>query len=261
VKQSRARALIVGAVVAVVYVGTLAAGVGWRSDGTRPLYDGLTPPPAYRWVDPPAFPVSDGEQRPTGVTTEVAMRASGSAAAGVTTPDGQVVINLPRGAIPPRRGARSARVEVTPVDPRELGEVPDELRPNGNAYRIDIDYLPGHRRVTDLARAGNLLLQVPELSTALFHSPQGARWAKVPAEEVPPREVVLTAPLAATGYYLSANNFPPLPQRSEDPGVPVLPVAAGITVVAGLVFGGGALVVRSRRRRAESGTAPTGAGT
>jgi hypothetical protein len=234
--------------------------VGLRADGVRPLYDGLTPPPAYRWVDPPAFPFSDGEQRPTGVTSTVAFARSGSAAAGIATPDGQVVINLPRGAVRPRRGARAVRVVVTPVDPRELAAVPTGLRPNGNAYRIELSYVPGDRPVTRLARPGNLLLQVPELSSALFRSAGGTRWAPVSAEVVPPREVILTAPLASPGYYLSANSFPPLPERAEDAGVPVFAVAASITALALLAFGVGVLIARSRRRQSGDPGSPAPSG-
>ncbi len=60
----RRRSLILGVVLLGGYLAVLGVTVGLRDDHVRPLYDGFTPPPSYRWVEPPSF-FSSGNVKPT----------------------------------------------------------------------------------------------------------------------------------------------------------------------------------------------------
>ncbi len=76
---------------------------------------------------------------------QIALGREGSVASGVATPDGQLVLNFGRGAVAPRAGAKRVTVTITPVDPSDLAPVPSGLRPNGNAYQVEMRYGPGGR--------------------------------------------------------------------------------------------------------------------
>ncbi len=65
----RRRSLVLGAIVVGAYLVVLAVTVGLRDDHVRPLYDGFTPPPSYRWVDPPSFFSSGNVEPKPAVTT------------------------------------------------------------------------------------------------------------------------------------------------------------------------------------------------
>ena len=80
--------------------------------------------------------------KPQALSTTIALGPAGSAAAGFATPDGQFVVNLGAGAIAPSPAATSVAITVTPVAPRHLSPVPDGLRSNGNAYRVEMKYEP-----------------------------------------------------------------------------------------------------------------------
>jgi len=247
---SRRRLLLagLGAVLAYLLVATMLT-----SGPVRPLFDGFAPPPEYRWlVPPPAF--AAGNTPPEGVRTTIALGPDGSAARGVSTPDGQVVLTFGTGAIAPHGGDRSVRVSVTPVDGNRLRALPRGLRPNGNAYRLALTYAPSGDPVTELAKPGTLVLTVPELGWALYRD-DGSAWQEVSAQPVPPRGVDLTAQLTAPGDYLDGTDLPlppgPDPTTTDNAGW----IALGIGVAAVLLIGAALLVARRRRRARISASA------
>lgn len=244
----RRRSLVVGAALLGVYLVAIVVTVGLRSDHVRPLYDGFAPPPSYRWVDPPPF-FASGNVEPTAVTTSIKLGRDGSAPAGVATPDGQFVINLGGGAVAPRSGAKRVAVKITPVAPDQLGAVPSGLRPNGNAYRIDMTYEPGHSKVERLARPGTLVVEIPELGRDLFTSRPGARWSVVDAQPVPPRQLSLTAPLETPGDYLAATNLPELVAPGGGSSDRAALIGVATAVLAAVVLAAAFVLVRRRRRR------------
>ena len=242
------RRVVLGALVLGAYIVVLAVTVGLRSDHVRPLYDGFTTPPAYRWVDPPAF-FASGNDAPAPVTQAVPLGREGSEAAGIATPDGQFVLNLGRGAIATRAGSKRVDVTITPVAPGDLARVPSGLRANGNAYRVVMRYEPGGARVGALAHPGTLVLEIPELGDHLFTSHLGRRWTEVRATAVPPRDLSLTAPWSGPGYAVGATDLPELvaPSRSSSHAVAI---AVGVAVLAVLLLVVTFLQVRRRRRSA-----------
>ncbi len=242
----RRRSLIVGVILLAGYLAVLGATVGLRDDHVRPLYDGFTPPPSYRWVEPPSF-FSSGNVKPTPVTTTIELGRDGSAAAGVATPDGQFVLNLGRGAIAPKAGATRVKVKISPVAPSTLAPLPPPLRPNGNAYKVVMTYEPDGSRVAQLAHPGTLVMDIPELGDALFRSGTGADWITMDATAVPPRQLSLTSPWSEPGEYVAGTRLPELVGPSGSSSHAVV-IGIVVAVLAVLVLVAAFLLVRRRRR-------------
>jgi hypothetical protein len=236
-----------GAALVVVYLVALVGTVALRDAHVRPLYDGFAPPPAYSWVDPPAFWAS-GNVEPKAAASVIALGPGGSAAAGIATPDGQFAIDVGRGAIARHGEDRDIAVAITPVDPKHLASVPLHLRANGNAYRVTMTYEPSRTAVAAIAKPGSLLIEIPELGNHLFRSAGGQVWSPLAAQAVPPRELSLSAAFTGPGYYLAATNLPELvgpPGRSAHRAIELGIVAAALA--AGVLLAG--FFVRRRLRK------------
>ena len=143
-------------------------------------------------------------------------------------------------------------MHVTPLAPRDLPPVPDGLRANGNAYRVELTYQPTGARVPPFAKPGTLLIEIPELGNALFVSGDRANWSRLPARAIPPRRLSMSAQFAASGDFLAATNLPELaaPPGSSRPGAIVLGGATALA--AGGLFAAAYFAVVRRRRRAAS---------
>jgi len=195
------RPLLVGIVAVAAYLVVAVATLGGGAH-VRPLFDGFAPPPPYRWVNPPkAF--ASTNVKPTPETVEAPLGANGSAIRGIATGDGQFVLSLPEGAVPPRAGEATARIDVAPLDPATLGPLPAGLRTDGNAYRATVTYRPSAQPVATLVRRGSLQMTVPEPSEVLLFSPDGRAWTQLTTRN-------LTGPVTPEstfdqpGYYLGA---------------------------------------------------------
>ncbi len=240
-----------GSLVALALVGTyLVAAIATmfvRGDGVRPLYDGFVPPSSYHFVEPPSF-FASGNVQPAPMSTTIALGPDGSQAAGIATPDGQFVIDLAQGAIGTSNGDTSVAVHITPLGPSHLPPVPGGLRPNGNAYRVEMTYAPSDHPVA-IAVPGTLLVEIPELGNNLFLSPDATTWTAVTSQVLPPRQLSLTASFAAPGTYMAATSLPELtmPASSSD-SHSAIALGIGVAVLALVLFGVALLVVRRRRR-------------
>jgi hypothetical protein len=245
--RARARALTVGAGIVAAYLAAVLFTAAVRHDGARPLFDGFAPAPSYRFVDPPPF-FASGNTPPGDVTRSIALGRAGTAAAGVSTPDGQFVIDLARGAIASRAGATSVAVTITPIAPKQLAAVPDG-RPNGNAYRVDMRYEPSGEPVTAFARPGTLLIETPELASAVLRSPAGTAWKPIPARSVGSNGLSMSATLAAPGYYLATTTLPELEAAATSTSSHTSSIILGvvIAIVALGLFGIAFLVLRRRK--------------
>src|SRR5437660_1480006 len=118
-QRSRVWGLAAGVLLVVAACGSVALGllVG------IPVFDGLAPPPAYRWVRPPSE-LRAGNRAPASVSASVPLTESGSAAAVVSTPDDQVQVTIPAGAFPPAAGQNALRVDIQPLDPAQVPPPP-----------------------------------------------------------------------------------------------------------------------------------------
>ena len=253
--MTRPRALQIGIGFVAAYLAAVVVTAAVRHDGVRPLFDGFAPTPSYRFVDPPPF-FAPGNTPPGDVTRSIALGSEGSSAVGVSTPDGQFVIDLARGAVAPRAGATSVAVTITPVAPKQLAAVADG-RPNGNAYRVDIRYEPSGDPVTEFVRPGTMLIEAPELASAVLHSPSGSTWRPIPARSVGSNGLSMSAKLAAPGYYLATTTLPELAATPTSTASHTSSIVLGVVVaiVALGLFGVAFVVVRRRARNGDGGDA------
>jgi hypothetical protein len=245
----RRRVVVVGLLLAAVYVAALVLTVGPGHERVRPLYDGAVPPPSYRWVEPPDF-YAAGNVRPEPLRTTITLNARGSESAGIATPDGQFVVDLAAGAIAPHGRDRRVSVTVTPRVARDDGRLPSHLRPDGNLYRLELRYQPSGAPVTRFVAQASLVLEVPELAKGVFVRPvAGGSWSGVAAETIEPQRLALSASISTPGDYLAGTDLPALvtTHRSSGTSWVVVGLASGGAALVLLV--GGVLIARRRARR------------
>jgi hypothetical protein len=229
----------------VVVLATIGL-VGATGCSPLPADGAATTPASYRFVDPPAL-FAAGNVSPQDRTATIALGAGGSAPAGIATPDGQFVIDLGRGAIAPAASATTVAVRITALAPRHLRALPNG-RSNGNAYRVDMMYQPTGVNVARFAKPGTLLIETPELASALYDSPDATHWSALASRPSAPRELRLRAQFPAPGYYLAGTLLPEL-------AAPVAPHThhsrlvfdlVVIVLAVGVVAGAGVVVLRRR---------------
>ena len=116
--MSRRNAIVAGLVSVTVYAA-LAALSGHLSPLARgPLLDGIGPPQAYRWVNPPPD-LASGNQPPSSGVFHVPLDASGSRPEVFVTSDNQVTVVVPKGAFDKaNRGRSRSRSRSTRSIPR-----------------------------------------------------------------------------------------------------------------------------------------------
>src|SRR5207302_5208387 len=76
----------------------------------RPLFEGIGPPPAYRWVKPPAALASNNVP-PAPNDTDIPMGPSGSQQSGAQSEDNQLVLNLAPNAVPARSEEHTSELQ------------------------------------------------------------------------------------------------------------------------------------------------------
>ena len=163
-----AGALLVVAACATVALGLLA-GV--------PLFDGLAPPPAYRWVRPPPE-LRTGNKAAASASATVALTDAGSAAAVVSTADDQAQVILPAGAFPPAAGQTGLGIAIQPLDPVQVPVPPAGTAIQGNPYRITVAYVPGGATATAVQPV-DVTLRYPVDATQMILL-NGSTWRLLP---------------------------------------------------------------------------------
>ena len=240
--------LRVGLGLALLYVAAVAGTLGAVHRPVKPLFDGALPPPPYRWVDPPVDSAATNV-KPVPNRAEVRFEGGASVLSGVTSDDGQIILNLPAGAFPTERGATGVMVTFTPLDPARLGATPAPLRPEGNAYHVQTAYRPSGG-AAPLAASGNIVVTMPEAAETILYSADGRAWERIPSQELGDSRT-LGASFTRAGYYLGGIDSPPRrmvgPGASSGKGGVLLAVA--VTAALALLLGFGAPVVRRLRRR------------
>jgi hypothetical protein len=183
----RSRALGAGLSIAVVYAVTALWSAHLSPLARRPLLDGLAPPTAYRWVQPPPE-LAATNQKPTPGTFTVELGKDGSKTAVVTTDDAQVTVILPAGSFASAEGQRSIEVSVQPL----AGAIahPDEpLHVVGNVYLLDATYRPSGDEAK-LANLATVVLVYPLLandhgSHSIISSTTDDRWQALETDDLP----------------------------------------------------------------------------
>ncbi|MHB8463287.1 MAG: hypothetical protein ACYDH6_04540 [Acidimicrobiales bacterium] len=251
----------VGASIVSVYLVVVAATLILSGHRVLPLFEGIGPPPAYRWVHPPSQ-FAAGNTKPKPVSSDVAFSAGKTRSTTAYTPDGQFIVNFAAGAFAPHDIDGAVHVTITPLDPATLGPLPAGLAPDGNAYRIQFAYQPSNTGVDTLAVAGDVVMTTPHTAQTLLYSADGAAWAKVPSQVYSGGSTV-GATFTRAGWYLAGATGSAVGPSQHGKGLGTAVIAAlvaGLAVVlAATPFG--LRAVRKRRTRRNPGKSPRRRGT
>lgn len=198
------------ALYAVVVVGT-----GLTTDRpVRPLFDAIGGSSPYKWVKPPWY-VGSSNIKPGPSSTDIPLENGTSPLIGVNSEDAQILLNLPQGALPARDGDTSVRASFTPLDPKELGKPPGGLRPDGNAYRVQMTYQPSGQPVPQVTTSGNVVMIVPDEAEKMLFSLDGTSWDELPTQLLGDPQTVGTA-FNKPGYYLVGTSLPEFVNPNKD---------------------------------------------
>lgn len=183
----RSRALGAGVAIAVVYAVTALWSGHLSPLARRPLLDGLAPPTAYRWVQPPPE-LAATNQKPTTGTFTVELGKDGSKTAVFTTDDAQVTVILPAGSFANAEGQRSVEVTVEPFA-GAIAHPGDPLHVVGNVYLVDATYQPSGD-VAKLESLATVVMVYPLLandhgSHAIIWSKTADRWKALDTDDLP----------------------------------------------------------------------------
>ncbi|MGQ0520930.1 MAG: hypothetical protein ACT4PX_07260 [Actinomycetota bacterium] len=252
----RRRRRRLGAILLATYVLVAIATTAWAPGHVRPLFDGFgSHPGQYNWVNPPRE-FAEGNEEPEPATAGIVLEAEGSAAASASPGDGQVLAALPPKALAPRPPDTAGTLRVTPVDASTLAPLPAGLRPEGNAYRVDVRYSPSGTPAT-LAQPGSLGLTSETPATHLLFSADGKAWERSTGTPLANGNGI-TGTLTQPGLYLAASEGPARPLAgagSDGGGAPV--VLYVLLAVAPLALGG---LLLGRRAGRDRGRSARGAG-
>ena len=232
------------AAVGGLYVIACAVTIDVGRHPLRPLYEGIGPAAPYRWVNPPAqFRATNSF--PSPVSESVNLTATGSPQVGATSGDGQVVLSLPAGAIPPRRSENVALVSISPFDPAKLGALPVALYSDGNAYRVAASYQPSAATIPAAAKPVDVVIETPVPSSALLESSDGRTWTRLVDHHIPGQAAV-AATFTNFGYLLAAANVPVVVKPASGGSRVLLVVILGLVALLPIAA---ALIWRNGRRR------------
>ena len=234
----RSRALGAGLAVVLVYAATAILSGHLSPLSRRPLLDGLAPPTAYRWVEPPPELAATNEKPTTGTFT-VELGNDGSKTAVFTTDDAQVTVILPQGSFADAEGQRTVEVTVEPLA-GATAHPDDPLRVVGNVYLVEATYQPSGD-AAKLANPANVVIVYPLLandhgSHAIIWSRTGERWKALDTDDLPSIQQA-GADIEELGY-LSVAGQPASPTAGSGTGggssVATIAIVAGLIVLAAI---------------------------
>jgi hypothetical protein len=249
---SRRLTAALGIVIAAGYVAAAAFSAHLDPLDARPILDGLAPPPAYEWVDPPAALASTNKTPSAKTVTLTQQEATydprtGSAPGVYATDNYQATLSLAPNAIAPRAGARGVELNFVPTVPNPTSTVPGEYQIAGNVVEISATYQPAGGEVTDLSADAQLMLAYPAvfggIDDVLLASTDGRVWKELPSTNHLGQQLVVAnikrLGFFAVGQTTGASSAAP---TGTSGGVPIWVVVAlgGVAVLAA----GAAIAVR-----------------
>ena len=184
----RARALGAGIALATVYAASALMSGHLSPLARRPLLDGLAPPAAYRWVEPPPE-LATTNKEPAPLRLQIDLKRSGSATAVPTTDDAQVTVILPAGAFADAEGQRSVELTIEPVAPSGVSAPEAPLHVIGNVYQLGARYVPSGKKAR-LQVLSTVVLVYPLLANdhgahTVVWSRDGTAWTPVKTDDLP----------------------------------------------------------------------------
>jgi hypothetical protein len=242
------RSLQVGGAVLATYVAVALATLAWSGHVVRPLFEGVGPPPAYNWVKPPSqFAANNVAPKPK--LSDIPLNGSSTGPAVAATDDGQFVVNFAQGSLPPHGTDTSVHAVITPLDPAKLAPAAAGLVADGNAYRIDLTYMPSGVPVSALAVPGDVIMTAPHNAATLLYSADGSAWQKITSQQVGGPTTIGSSFSHAGVYLVAANPQSTSASGSSKGGVGTVLIAVWVAIGAA-VLGSIAWVVAGRRREA-----------
>ncbi|MGH2718022.1 MAG: hypothetical protein ACRDJU_05540 [Actinomycetota bacterium] len=213
-----------------------------------PLFDGLTPPPLYRWVDPPA-PLAPENNAPNSQAQVVPLPVA--TAANVGTFDGQVAVQLPAGAFAPAPGQTGVRVDLEPVGPGGVPRPPPGQSVQGNVYRVAVTYEPSGQTATALSPF-NVQLRYPVQATKVAYN-AGNGWQLLNTISEPASQELLGTGVRGSGLVAAVLTGVAPVKPARVPSWAFLAIGAALVLVALPTLVG-------RRRWAGGGLGESGSG-
>ncbi len=203
-----------------------------------PLFDGLGPPPPYRWVSPPSDAAAPNEPPLPGIGEVLFARPAQNFT--VSTEDGQAVLAGRSDAFTRRPRQRAALINIMPLDPEGLGPPPSGLVFDGNAYQFEATYASSGEDAA-IEKPVQVILRYPRHATVLLKS-TGQRWERM--KSFPVRSALqIFVETSELGTFVAARPPPPAKESSILPWIAF--AGAGTAVVAAAVV----LYLRRRSRR------------
>ena len=230
-----ARRWRVGGALVALYVAVVVGTHLTTGPPVRPLFDGAAGSTPYKWVKPPWY-VGSVNIEPKASSSDIAFENGVSPLIGVTSDDAQMILNLPQGALPPKEGATGVRATFTPLDPKKLSKLPSPLRPNGNAYRVEMAYQPSGEPVRQTATSGNVIMVVPDEAEEMLYSVDGKSWAELPTHRLGDPTTVGSA-FNKPGYYLVGTALPEFADPNKGSGTKKTVGTVMIVVALALLLG------------------------
>ena len=249
----RQRPLRVGAALAVLYAAVVVATSLTTGHPVRPLFDGAGGATPYKWVKPPWY-VGSANIKPGPSHTDVAFESGASPLIGITSEDAQIILNLPQGALPPRDGATAVRASFTPLDPKKLAKPPGGMRPDGNAYRVEMAYQPSGEPLGALTTSGNVVMVVPDEAEKMLFSPDGKSWSELPTHQLGDPQTVGSA-FNTPGYYLVGTSLPEFTNPNQGSSTKRTVGIVLVVVAAALLLGYVLPTILRRSRAAQAAQA------
>jgi hypothetical protein len=208
------RVVASGLMLLVVYV-VVAAATGHLMPGrTRPLFDGFTPPPQYRWVNPPPL-FKRANQKALSGSMDFDLGPNGANQLEGATDDAQLLVTFSRAGVPAHGNDTGLTMRVEPLDPQKLSPLPTGVRTDGNAYKVTMEYRPSGAELAALTQAGNVFISYPSSADRIAYSPDGKTWTVTKATRVG-TNLQLGAEFTKAGYYEAAG--PPDGSQSKSGG-------------------------------------------
>jgi hypothetical protein len=227
--SARRRVVLSGLALVLAYV-VVAALTGRLVPGrARPLFDGFTPPPTYRWVNPPPE-FKAGNPKALAGKQDFDLGPNAAEQLEAATDDAQVLLTFSKSSVPPHGSDTGLTITIDPLDPKKLSPLPPGVRVDGNAYKVSMAYRPSGDAAAAFSAPGNIFISYPTSADRIEYSADGKTWETIKATRVG-SNLQLGAVFSKAGYYEAAG--PPNGNQQKKSGGGA---AKGLFIMGGIAI-------------------------
>jgi hypothetical protein len=162
--------------------------------------------------------------------------------------------------LPPHEGDTAVRASFTPLDPKKLARPPAPMRPNGNAYRVEMTYQPSGAPLQKLTTSGNVVMVVPDEADRMLFGPDGKSWTELPTHTLGDPNTVGSA-FNTPGYYLVGTSLPEFENPNKGSGSKRTVGFVMVVAAAARLLGSVLPTILRRSRAAQAAEAARARGT